>query len=86
MRITALALLDGDDTVLRNLTHSISQQLTNLSVVVGTDSSHLLNLVVVVTNLLSTLLNVCNDSLYSLVNTTLQVHGISTCRHVLQTL
>ena len=69
--ITALALLDSDDTILRNLAHCVSQELTNLSIIVGRNSSHLLNLIVVVVYLFSMFLDEGNNSSYSLVDTTL---------------
>ena len=84
--ITALALLDSDDTILRNLAHSVSQELTNLCIVVGRNSSHLLNLIIVVIYLLSMILDEGNDSSNSLVDTTLQIHWVSTCCYVLQAL
>ncbi len=84
--VAALALLDGDDTILRNLAHSVSQELTNLSVVVGRNSGNLLNLVIVVIHLLSMSLDVLHDSSHSLVDTTLQVHWVGTCGNVLQAL
>ena len=86
MGITALALLDGDHTVLADLTHSLCEKLTNLLIVVGRYSSNLLNLVVVVAYLLSTLGNMVGHSLHCLVDTTLQIHRVSTSGHILQTL
>ena len=86
MGITALALLDGDHTILRYLAHCFSQQLTDFLIVVGRNGSHLLDLVVVVAYLLSTLGDVLSHSLHSLVDTTLQIHRISTSSDVLQTL
>ena len=78
--------LDSDDTILRNLAHCVSQEFTNLSIIVGRNSSHLLNLIIVVIYLLSMFLDEGNDSSYSLVNTTLQVHWVCTCSNVLQAL
>ena len=83
--IAALRLLNGDNAILRNLTHSVSQQFTNLFIVVGRNSCYLLNLIVVVIYLLSVLLDKVYNSLHCLVNTTLQVHGVCTCSNVLQT-
>ena len=84
--ITALALLDSDDTILRNLAHCVSQEFTNLSIIVGRNGSNLLNLIIVVVYLLSMFLDEGNNSSYSLVNTTLQVHWVCTCSNVLQAL
>ena len=86
MCVAALRLLDGDDTVLRDLAHSVGKQLANLRIVVGRDGSHLLNLVVVVVNLLSLRGDVVDDCLHCLVDTALQVHGVSTCGNILQAL
>ena len=55
--ITALGLLDCDDTVLCNLTHSIGNELANLAVVVGRNCGNLLNLVIVVAHSLALLLD-----------------------------
>ena len=86
MGVAALALLDGDDAILRNLAEGLSQQLTDLLVVVGRNGSHLLNLIVVVAHLLSALGDVLRHGLHSLVDTTLQVHRIGTSGNILQTL
>ena len=83
--VTALSFFDGDNTVLANLLHGVSQKLTNLGVVVGTNGSNLLNLLIVVTYLLCLLLNVGNNGSGSLVDTTLQVHGVGACSNVFQT-
>ena len=84
--VAALGLLDGDDTVLADLLHGIGQELANLGVVVGTHSSHLLDLLVVVTHLLGLCLDVLHDSLDGLVDTALQIHGIGTGGDILQSL
>ena len=86
MSVAALALLDSDNTVLADLTESLSQQLTDFLVVVGRNGSNLLNLVVVVIDALGILLDEVNNALHCLVDTTLQVHRIGTGGHVLQTL
>ena len=86
MCITALALLDGDHTVLRDLTHSLSEQFADLLIIVGRNGCHLLDLAIVVTYQLSTLGNMLSNSLHSLVDTTLQIHGVGTGGDVLQTL
>ena len=83
--VAALRLFNGDNTVLAYLAESLSQQLTNLRVVVGADGSHLLNLVIVVVHLLGVLLDIVNDCSNSLVDTTLQVHRVGTGGDVLQT-
>ena len=83
--LTALSLFNSDNTVLANLLHGISQKFTNLRIVVGAYSSHLLYLLVVVAYLLSLLLDVSNNSSSSLVDTTLQIHRVGTGSNVLQT-
>ena len=85
MSVTAFTFLNSDDTILRNLTESLSKELTNLRVVVCRNGSHLFNLVVVVVHLFSILLDIINNSIHSLVNTTFQIHRISTSCYILQT-
>ena len=86
MRVTALALLDGDHTILRDLAHSLSEEFTDFLIIVGRYRSHLLNLVVVVTHLLSALGDMIRHGLHSLVDTTLQIHRVGTGGDILQTL
>ena len=83
--VTALALLDSDHTVLAYLTESLCQEFTDLWIVVGRYGSYLLDLIVVVVNLLRTLLDILYNSCNSLVDTTLQIHRVSSGSHVLQT-
>ena len=49
-RIRTLSFLDGDDTVLGNLTHGVGNKLTDNRIVVGRYGTYLFDLVVVVTN------------------------------------
>ena len=83
--VSALCLLNGDNAIFAHLLHSICQELANLGVVVGADGSNLLNLLIVVAHNLSHVLDFCNNGSNGLVDTALQVHGVGTSCHVLQT-
>ena len=82
--VAALALLDGDNTVLAHLAHCISDEFSYFGVVISRNGSHLLYLVVVVIYFLSHVLDIIHHSVNSLVDTALQVHGVGACGHVLQ--
>ncbi len=84
MCVAGLTLLDSDNTVLGNLTHSVSKEFTNLRIVVGRDSGDLLYLVIVVADHLSIVLDVVHNLSDSLVDTALQVHWVCTGSHVLK--
>ena len=77
--------LSGLRIINRYDVEGISEELADLRIVVGADGSNLLNLVVVVANNLCVLLDVCHDSVHCLVDTTLEVHWVSTSGNVLKT-
>ena len=85
MGLCALGLLDGDDTLLVDLAHSLGDELTDIVVVVCRYRSHLLDLGDVVADLLTLLAELGHNSRHGLVDTALQIHRVSTCGDVLQT-
>ncbi len=82
--VHTLGLADGDDAVLRYFAHGVSDQATDLSVVVGADSSHLLDFVEVVANDNSVFLDLAHYGRDSLVDTALEVHRIGSGGNVLE--
>ena len=85
MSLGTLSLLDGDHTLLVDLAHRLSDQLTDVCVVVSRDGCHLLDLSDVRTYGLALLFERCNNRCNSLVDTALQIHRVSACGYVLQT-
>ena len=83
--ISTLSFFYSDNTILRNLTHSVGNQLTDNRVVVCRNGSNLFNLIVVIANLFSLRFDRFYYLSNSLVDTTFQIHRISTCGNVLQT-
>ena len=85
LRLGALGLFNSDDTVTLDLGHSVSDKLSDGSVIVGGNGSDLLNLGIVVTDFLALLLEVSDNSRDSFVDTPLEVHRVGTGGHILQT-
>ena len=85
MSLGTLSLLDGDHTLLIDLAHRLSDQLTDICVVVSRDGCNLLDLSDVLTDSLALLFERLNDRSNSLVDTALQIHRVCTCGYILQT-
>ena len=83
--VHTFCLADSDDAVFRNFTHRVSNQFADLRVVVGRNSSYLFDLVEVVTDYHSVLLDLLYDSSDSFVDTAFEVEWVSSCGNVLQT-
>ncbi|VUC23355.1 unnamed protein product [Clonostachys rosea] len=77
-----LAFLDGDDTLLANLLHSIGNHLAEVVVTVGTDSSNLGDLLAG-SDITLVLLEELDDGIDSSLNTTAQVHRVATGGNIL---
>jgi hypothetical protein len=65
--------------------HGLGDQRADGLVIVRADTGHLLDLRVVVAHALAHLLELGYNGDHGLVDTALQVHGVGTCGHVLQT-
>ena len=83
--VSTLSFFDSDYTILRYLTHCISNELTDHRVIVSRDSCYLFNLVVVITYHFSLSLDRFYYLSNCLVDTALQVHRVSTSSNVFQT-
>ncbi len=84
--VSALGLLDSDDTVFLDLLHGCCDDVTNLLVVVSAHACHVANLLQVITHFLRLCLDAGNDSLDGLVNTALDIHGVGSSGNILQAL
>ena len=80
----ALGFLDGDNAIFADLFHRIRNQVSNLAIVIGRDSSDLCDFCLLgslSTHALQTIYN-CIDRF---LNATLERHRVATCGNVLQT-
>ncbi len=75
---------DSDDAIFGNLAHCVGDEAADLSIVVGTDSSHLLNFIKIVSDDNRLLLDLLHNGSYSFVDTALEIHRISSGGHVLE--
>ncbi|KAG2021770.1 hypothetical protein GB937_004732 [Aspergillus fischeri] len=80
--LNGLALLDSDDTLLADTLHGGGDQLTDVGVTVGGDSSNLSDLLTG-GNVTLVLLEVVDDSINSSLDTTAQIHGVAASSNVL---
>ena len=84
--VATLGILNGNDAVDADGTHTVGNEFTYFWVVVGGDSSHLLNLGIVVADFFALGLDVLHDSTDGEVDAALDVEGVGTCCHILHTL
>jgi hypothetical protein len=77
LMLQSLAFLDSDGSGLTNLGEEISNQLTNLSIIVGRDSGYMSQLLIV-GHLSTHFLELLNDYVNGLIDASSQVHWIHT--------
>ena len=82
--VHTLGFADGDHAVLADLTHGVSDELTDLGIVVGGDRSNLFDLVEVIANHLALLLDMSDYGADSFVDTALEIHRVGSGGYVLQ--
>ena len=83
--IRSFSFFDSNHTIFRNFTHSVCNQLTDSRIVIGRNSSHLFNLVIVVTYHFGLRLDRFNHFGNSFIDTTFQIHRICSGSNILQT-
>ena len=82
-RVATLGIFDGDDTVHAHGAHTVGDELTDFSVVVGGDGSHLFNLVVAFAHLFALFADAFHHFGHGLVNAAFHVERVGTSCHVL---
>ena len=80
-----LCFFNGNNAFFFHLLHCLSDELTNFIIVVCRNACHVFNLVKVITNFLRLSLDAFHNLCNSLVDTTLNVHRISSGSNILQT-
>ena len=80
--VATLSIFDGNHAVYRHFAHTIGNELTNFSIVVGRDSGYLFDFVVVCTHLFCLRFDAFHHFAHSLVDTAFEVERISTSSHV----
>ena len=80
--VATLGIFDGNHAIYRHFAHTIGNELTDFSIVVGRDSGYLFDFVVVCAHLFSLRFDAFHHFAHSLVDTTLEIERISTSSHV----
>ena len=83
MSIGTFSLLNGNHTLFVDFAHRLSDQFTDVVIVVCRDGSHLLNLADITTDLLALFAQILDNSSNRFVNTAFQIHRICTGSYVL---
>ena len=79
-----LSLLDSDDTLLLDLTEGLGDQFADLLIAIGGEGGYILDLLQISTHLDALLLQILDDDLDGLIDTSLNFQRGSTCSNVLE--